>query len=65
MRARELVREAKHALFYTGPDDDTDDEGGIDARDEDPRCYVCGAPASSTDSGCCGVDGECYECPRW
>lgn len=31
----------------------------------DPRCYVCGARKSSTDSGCCGVDGEQYECPRW
>lgn len=31
LRARELVREAKHAEFYAGPEDDTDDEGGIDA----------------------------------
>ena len=60
-----IARESKSALAYAGPEDDADDEGGIDARDDDPRCYVCGAPKSSTDSGCCGVDGERCECPRW
>ena len=66
-RTRAAAVAAKHVALVplaamTEPDDD---EGGIDARDDDPRCYVCGAPKSSTDSGCCGVDGEQYECPRW
>ena len=33
-RIRDVAREAKHAAFYGGPeDDDTDDEGGIDTTD--------------------------------
>lgn len=59
------AREAKTAEFFSGPpDEDADDEGGIDV-DPDPRCYVCGARQSSTDSGCCGIGGERAECPRW
>jgi len=30
-RAWQQAREAKHAAFYSGPEDDSDDEGGIDA----------------------------------
>ena len=60
-----VARESKSALAYAGPEDDTDDEGGIDIRDDDPRCYVCGERKSVTDSGCCGHGGEMSECPRW
>ena len=49
-----VAREAKTAQAFAEPEDD-----------DDPRCYVCGARKSSTDSGCCGVDGERCECPRW
>lgn len=62
-RIRHAAREAKTAEFFSGPEEDSDDEGGIDV-DQDPRCYVCGAPESSTDSGCCGIGGEVAECPR-
>lgn len=66
LRARAAAIEAKHAPVYgSGPEDDTEDEGGIDARDDDPRCYVCGERESVTDSGCCGIGGERSECPRW
>lgn len=64
-RARlwQSAREAKYVPqdLSDVPDDDESPEW----RDDDPRCYVCGARQSSTDSGCCGVDGEQYECPRW
>lgn len=52
-----VARESKTALAYSGPEDD-DDEGGIDTRDDDPRCYVCGERKSVTDSGCAGHGGE-------
>jgi hypothetical protein len=58
-----VAREAKTAQAFTDPEDRDDD--GPELRDDDPRCYVCGARESSTDSGCCGVDGEQCECPRW
>lgn len=64
-RSRAAAVAAKHVALVPLDDDDTDDEGGIDARDDDPRCYVCGAPESVTDSGCCGVNGQRSECPRW
>ena len=60
-RIWQIAREAKTALAYAGPEDVADDEGGIDVRDDDPRCYVCGAPKSATDSGCCGQGGELAE----
>lgn len=50
LRARELVREAKHALFYAGPEDDTDDKGGIDFR------------GSWTCPGCCKARSEPFHC---
>lgn len=61
-RIRHAAREAKTAEFFR-PGGRLDDEGGIDV-DQDPRCYVCGALESSTDSGCCGIGGEVAECPR-
>ena len=66
-----VAREAKTAQAFTEPEDgwrlatDEDLPGFFGIEDDDPRCYVCGARESSTDSGCCGVDGEQYECPRW
>ena len=58
-----IAREAKTAQAFSGPEDDDDE--GPELRDDDPRCYVCGARKSSTDSGCCGEGGEMSECPRW
>lgn len=69
-RSRAAAVAAKHVALVplaamTEPEDDTDDEGGIDARDDDPRCYVCGERSSVTDNGCAGHGGKCAECPRW
>lgn len=51
-RSRDLVREAKHALFYTGPEDDTDDEGGIDAD-----CLACDGTGLEWDDTTCSACG--------
>lgn len=58
-----VAREAKTAQAFSEPEDCDDD--GPEVRDDDPRCYVCGARQSVTDSGCAGHGGEQAECPRW
>lgn len=53
-RARKflLAREAKHADSFSGPDDDTDDEGGIDAD-----CLACDGSGQEWDDTTCAACG--------
>lgn len=47
-----VARESKSALAYTGPDDDTDDEGGIDAD-----CLACDGTGLEWDDTTCAACG--------
>lgn len=70
LRARELVREAKHALFYAGPEDDADDEGGIDATDTEGPAGTYGCACVLSEPAAClvvrGGHGACTcLCHTW